>query len=541
MLSLRGSLGRLALVVGVSLALLASSCSTKTESPRGSAGPAQRGGTLTVGLDAETDGWNPTASQWAAAAYEVAQTIFDPLMAYGADGKPHPDLARSVTPSADFSVWTIQLRPGIKFHDGEALDAAAVKLQLDMDKASFLVGQSLRFVKSIEATGDLTVRVTMTQPWVGFPAVLAGQAGFIAAPKQLKASGAAATDKPIGTGPYVFKEWTRDDHLTVTRNPHYWRKDVGYPNTVTFKVIPDDQSRLASVQSGQVDLMYTIVASVVAQARGDHSLQMHEGDSQGLTMVMLNHAVAPLDDGRIRRALMYATNQQQLIDTIGQGQGKLGTEPYLPSSPWYVPSGYPTKPDPGRAKALVAAYRKDHGISGPVKFTLGCTPTPTNTQAMKLVKYQWGKVGIDVKLNFTEQATYINNAITGKYQANCWAQLGATDPDADSVWWSSSNAKPVGQVALNFMRMKDPRVDKALDQARRTDDTATRKQLYGKVWKYFVDDLPYVYLPHPHFAVIWSAHVHGVGEGKLPDGSKPLLYQGEVPTVTPLGSVWVSS
>ena len=278
---------------------------------------------------------------------------------------------------------------------------------------------------------------------------------MVAAPAQLNADGAAKTDKPIGTGQYIFKEWVRDDHLTVTKNPNYWRKDVAFPDTITFRPIPDDQTRLASVQSGQLDLTFTQVASQILSARRDSSLQLGEYDADTPTMMMMNMAVAPIDDVRVRQALALATDQQELNKTVGRGLSKVATEPYLPNSPWYVDSGYPETTNVSKAKGLIDAYKKDKGITGDIKFTVGCTPTPTNTQSMELIKNQWAKIGVSVDLKYTEQATYINNALNGDYTVNCWNQLGQTDPDQDTVWWDSSNANPVGSLALNFMRMKD--------------------------------------------------------------------------------------
>ncbi|MDQ6696559.1 MAG: ABC transporter substrate-binding protein [Actinomycetota bacterium] len=535
---------RMALLV-VAVALVAG-CSTKTDNgskgttPAKDEGPPQSGGTFNIGLDAETDGWNPTASQWAGAAYSVGQTVFDPLVAFGADNKTHPVLAKSVTPNAANTVWTIKLRPGITFHDGEPLNAKAVKLQLDKDKASFLVGQAFRPMKSVDVVDNLTVKVNMSQPWVAFTSALAGQAGFVAAPKQLNASGAGATDHPIGTGPYVFKEWVRDDHLTVTKNPKYWRKGVTFPAQITFRVIPDDQTRLASLQSGQLDLMSTIVASTILQARRDSSLHTQEADTDPTTMIMFNTAVAPFSDLRLRQAVSYAIDQKQLIQTVGRGLGKQSHGPYLPGSPWYGPNGYPTKPDLTKAKSLVAAYKRDKGVSGDVKFTLGCTPTPSNTQAMELIKTQLSKAGINANLKYTEQATYINNALQGNFQANCWVQLGASDPDGDSIWWNSTNANPVGSVALNFMRLKDPKIDAALQEGRTNPDVAKRKAAYDDVWKRFAADVPYAWLAHARISVMWSARTHGIGDAKLPDGTKPLLFRGAIPTVIPLSSIWLS-
>ena len=513
--------------------------STAAQSALNSAGPPQPGGTITIALGAETDGWNPTSSQWAGQAYQVAQTIFDPLVAYGDDLKPHPYLAESITANADNTVWTIKLRSGISFHDGEPLNSDAVKLQLDKDKASFLVGQALRPIQSIDKVDDLTVQVTMSQPWAAFPAAIAGQAGFIAAPAQLNATGSDATDKPIGTGPYEFKEWVRDDHLTVTKAAKYWREGIAYADSFVFKVITDDQSQLSSLQTGQVDEMTTGVANVYVQAQHDSSLQRVEYDTDPTTMIMLNTSAPPLDDIRVRQALSLATDREQVKQIVGRGNGVAADGPYLSTSPWYSPSGYPDKPDVTKATSLVNAYKQDKGITGSLKFTLGCTPTPNNQQTMDLIKQQWAAAGIDVDVSYTEQATYINSALSGNYQANCWLQLGATDPDSDSIWWRSENANPNGQLALNFMRLKDPEIDAALDAGRRDADLQQRKDDYAKVWQRFTADLPYIWLLHPHAANLFSSRVHGLGSVALPDGTKPLLFKGAVPSVIPTGGLWV--
>ena len=533
----------------LALALGVAACSTDTSNggsggsgDGAQAGGPTKGGTLTIGLDAETDGWNPTSSQWSGAAYYVAQTVFDPLVAFGADRKPHPVLAESIEPNDDYTTWTITLRPNITFHDGSALDAAAVKGQLDADVASFLVGQAFKSVKDVVVVDDLTVEVNMNESWVAFPAVLAAQGGYIAAPKQLNATGSASTDKPIGTGPYVFKEWVRDDHLTLTRNPNYWGKNVAYPETITFRPIPDDQTRLQSIQSGDLDLTYTAVASQILAARRDRSLALGEYDADSLQMLMMNMAKAPVDDLRVREAIVYAVDQQELITIVGRDLSQKATSPYAKGSPWYAESGYPTEPDLAKARGLIADYKKDKGISGDLSFDVGCTPTPSNKQAMTIVKTQLAKVGIAIDVKYTEQATYINNALNGDYVVNCWAQLGASDPDGDSVWWKSVNANPPGQLALNFMRMKDPEVDAALQVGHSNPDPKARQQAYATVWKRFAAVYPYAYFSHPHGAVIWSKdRVGGVGDAKLPDGGKPLLYGGALPNVVPLSSVFVIS
>ena len=523
---------------GVACSGGASTASRRTAADNGK---PHDGGTFTVGLDAETDGWNPTGSQWSGASYYVGQSIFDPLVARGADGKIHPYLAESVTPDAAYTHWTIKLRPGIRFHDGEPLNADALVLQFQKIKQSLLVGQAFGPLDKAVKVNDLTVRVDMKEPWVAFPVALVGEGGFIAAPKQLNASPADAASKPIGTGPYKFEAWQRDGQLTATKNPDYWRKGYPHPDKIVFRVIPDPQTRGAALESGQVDLTYTIDINLILQYRGDHSVTSVEQHPDQPVFIMLNTAAAPLDDVRVRQALAYGTDEKQLIDTIARGVGEIATEPYKKTSPWYVPSGYPTKPNLAKARSLIGRYKADKRITGDVKLTLGCTPVGTNTQSVDLLKQQWKKIGVDVTPRFTEQATYINDAINGNYQANCWTQFGLPDPDLDATWWLSTNAHPIGQLSLNISRIKDPQIDAALKTGRSQADAATRKAAYGKVWRRFAELVPYVWTRRGVSAVLYNSKVHGLANSTFPDGTRfpPIKNLGGV-LPPAIGAVWVT-
>ncbi len=496
----------------------------------------REGGTLTIGLDAETDGWNPVASQWSAQGYAIGGAIFDPLVTGGTDNKPHPYLAQSVTPDKTYAHWTIKLRPNIKFHDGEPLNADAVLLQFSKIKQSFLVGQLFGPMVDTTKVDDLTVRVNMNAPWVAFPEALASQAGYIAAPKQLRASADEAAKHPIGTGPFVFSEWQRDDHFTGVKNPNYWQRGVPHPDKVVFRIIPDPQTRIASLQSGQLDFTYTGDPGQIKQFRDDHSFTLVEqhGDTPG--MIMLNTTTAPLDDVRVRQALAFATDAKQLLQTIGRGIGSVAEEPYRESSPWYVPSGYPTSPDVAHARQLIDEYKRAKGITGNLKITLGCVPVGTNQQLVDLVKAQWSRVGVDVNEKMTEQATYINDAINGNYQANCWIQFGLPDPDLDSTWWTSANAHPVGQLSLNMARNKDAQIDTALKEGRTNPDADARKAAYGRVWKRFAELVPYIWTYRGELGLLWGKRFH-LAKSPQPDGAE--FVPPNISGTVPIAQVWV--
>lgn len=512
--------------------------STSTANVTSSA-PPKSGGTLTVGVNAETNGWDPTNSQWAGQGYQVASTILEPLTQFGPDGKPHPYLAQSVTPNSDFTQWTIKLRQGIKFQNGQPFNADAVVLQLQEDKKSALVGQSITAVQSIQKVDDSTVLVKMNRPWAEFPAMIATQMGFMAAPAQLEATGSARTDHPIGTGPYTFSDWQRGSQLTVTKNKDYWQKGVAFPDQITFKVITDPQTMLNSLQSGQIDVdWFDGTATNIQQARSNANLGVAFRDLDVPTMVMLNMGKGVTSNLLVRQALAYATNADEINQRVDQGLSKPADGPYLPTSIWYSPSGY-AKPDPAKAEKLLAEYKTQNHITGKVPITLGCVSSTTNDQSMALLKAQWEQVGFKVNRKTLDQATYINQALMGDYEANCWTYLGSQHPDIDAIWMLSRNANPAGQLALNFPRLKDPAVDAAYLKAETTGDQAEQKAQYAIVWKQLAQQLPYLWTGHGFGATIFSKKVHWLSSSKLPDGT-PAYTLANVPIAqAPLQQAWV--
>jgi ABC-type transport system substrate-binding protein len=492
-------------------------------------GTPKPGGKLVVALDAETDGFDPSQNRWAVAGYYVANAVFDPLTKQDADGNWHPYLAESLTPNNDFTEWTIKLRPGIKFHNGEPLNADAVVLHFDRLKKSFLTGQAFTPMQRWEKVDDLTVKVSMSTPWSTFPYYLSRQGGFIPAPAQYNAPDAERTGKPIGTGPYMFKEWVRDDHLTVVKNPNYWRRGLPYLDEITFRPIPDQQVRLAAVQSGDVQVMMTSDDQSIIAARKDKSLRIREEKTDEPAFFMINTAKEPLSDLRLRKALALATDRAQLNDLVGGGIRELAESPWSKGSKWYSPSGWPAKPDYDAARKLVEEYKAEKGITGPVKITYEDVPSPTARQVAELIKTMWEKAGFSVQQKSVEQTEHINNALLGNYDIVTWRQFGSADPDYDYIWWHSSTAKPIGELALNFARNKDPQIDAALDAARRTTDEAERKRQYAIVAKRLAEDVPYLWQSFTIWGIVSRPAVKGLYSGTMPDGAPlPPIHAGEV-------------
>jgi ABC-type transport system substrate-binding protein len=500
---------------------------------------AQPGGELVYGLEAESDGWNPSNSKWAPSGLMVARAVFDTITAYDENLVAQPFLAEQLTPNADYTSWTITLRPGIRLHNGRAVDAEVVKQNFEYLKSSTLTTSAFEPVDSFEVTGPLDLVVRMVRPWVNYPNSLATQIGVVSDPEWLTSG---AKDGPIGTGPFVFQRWVPDNELVVTKNPDYWQVDaqgvrMPYLDEVTFRPLPDGDSRAATLQAGGIDVMMTSNGNQIVEFKklaDDGEVQLFN-DVSGETaedFIQLNTMAPPFDDPDARRALALATDTKSYVDTQTGGLNRQAKGPFAPTSPWYVATDYPDF-DLEAAKDLVEQVKADNGGAFTFRI-LGGSDAASNT-GLQLLQSQWREAGIDAQITPTDQAKLITDVALGNYQATSWRQFDAPHPLGDSIWWHPNTAEPIGQIALNFARNDDPRIGDALDRARETTDKAKEKELYGDVQRYLAEDIPYVWLSHTQISVVASPEIVNVVNYTLPTGQKGIEIQGGS---HPLYQVW---
>jgi peptide/nickel transport system substrate-binding protein len=506
-------------------------------------GEPQRGGTIVYGLEAETDGFNPTGNRWAVSGHMVAQAVFDSLTALDVNAEPQPYLAESVEPNDDYTVWTITLRSGVTFHDGSPVNADAVKATLEGHKASALTGSAVTPIQSIAVTDELTAEITMDQPWAAFPAALTSQVGYVVAPVMLDdATKDAASRAPVGSGPFKYKEWVPNSRWVGERNENYWQEGLPYLDGVEFRPITQVRSRFNSLQTGEIQMMHTTDPAVISELRtaGEAGqLQLVEDRGEGEeSFVLLNLQNAPLDDVRIRQALAYATDTETYNEVINNGVSVVANNLFNPSSPWRVDTEYPTF-NLERATELVEEYKADTGATE-VRFRLSTTPTPETQRSVQLLQQQWAEAGITVDITTVDQSAFITTAIVSDFDANLWRQYGAPDPDVDLVWWTSGANN--GNI-LNFPNMFDPQIDDALQRGRRSADPDERKQAYADFQKRFNEIIPVIWLNHTLWAVAADNSVRGIGNGVLPDGQEayPLGGVGTFGGVHRLTQTWLAN
>ncbi|MGO8870544.1 MAG: ABC transporter substrate-binding protein [Acidimicrobiales bacterium] len=528
-------------VVGTSGGLLAacssgssSSSSSTASHPDGvsSASPKQ-GGQLVFGVDAEEKGFSPTQGTFDEVGILYARTVFDPLMILSAGGTPQPYLAQSVTPNADYTVWTITMRPNLVFHNGSPCDAAAVAANFAAHKASALTGPSITTIDTVTVTSPLVVTITMKSPWVPFDFYLTGGIGgqfaFIAEPNWLNSS---SQTNPVGTGPFVFQEWVPNDHFTATKNPHYWRTGLPYLDSITYKPIPDPDQLLSSLTSGSVDIMHTDTPNAILSLRGNTSLGYIDDSTNvagepDMGCLLLNLSKAPFNNLKVRQATAYAISSAQYVKVIDEGVNSTSNGPFTSTSPYYVvDNGYPVY-NASKAKQLVQEVQQETGQ--PVSVAINHVPDASTTRIAEYLQQQLQTVGMTVTLSPIQQADIINTALEGTFEAQVWRQFGAVDPDMNYIFWSPTNADtPV--FSINMARNTDPAMQTALIQGRQSANQSERDAAYQQVSKLMGADIPYIWYDRTVWAIGAQSSVQNFANPTAPSGSKAFALIG--------GAIW---
>lgn len=582
----RGRLGRIGAAVFVSLGLVVAACGggggdgdttapestsaavettaaqgNETTAPPATAGEATTipppttspaevavpGGNLIVAVEGETSSpWRPSEMVCAISCHQVIRTIYDTLMLPNSDNGASPYLAESVTSNDDYTVWTIVGRSGVTFHDGTPFDGAAIVDNLERHRTGILTGKVLQDVTdiSVDPSNPMAAVVTMGRPWATFPLAITGQVGYIASPTWMAAADNDETlkAKPVGTGPFIFVDFKPNETFKAKKNPDYWNQPYPYLDSIEFRPISDGLDRRDALKSGTVDLIQTSNGQTIAEFRESGEFTLTEITNKGETSYSMFHVTKAdepaLQDRRVRCALVLSQDGQGLIDTINAGIPALANGPFSPSQVGYLPeTGYPKVQDMAAAQALIAEYKAEH--PEPITISLAVTQDETNLTIAQFQKQWFEEAGIDeVTLDQFDQGSYIVQALLGNFEVFQWRNHGGVDLDQQYIWWHSSTSLDVGQIALNFGRIKDPNLDALLDENRTTVDPARKKELAEEVNRLFGTECYNMW----GWWTVWSTasktNVKGVSDFELPNGDTTVLGSGIAGTFYP-HTVWI--
>jgi peptide/nickel transport system substrate-binding protein len=372
------------------------------------------GGDIAVGLEAESTGLRPWEDTCSSPCYNILITLFDKLMEQDAEGNYVPYLLESLSSNDDFTVWSGTLRSGVVFHNGDPLTAQSIADMFPIQAAGATGAGSVSAANLVEvnATGELSVEWVLSRGSAAFPAYLSRAALGMVFHPEAAADLEAFNENPIGTGPFVLESRDLDNETVVVRNPNYWFVDrfgtqLPYLDSVAFRPIPDEGTRLDATLSGTTDVAQTLRQGTIRDARaardGGADLFLFEFQGNNVGGGMYNVLVPPFDDVRVRRGLVHLNSQENVIEALGgTGISLPGTQFFSPDSPWWsqkVADAWPQF-DFAKGVELLTEYvndpaRSDGKAAGePIDIELSCPPDPTLIAAQQVVEQVYTESGL---------------------------------------------------------------------------------------------------------------------------------------------------
>jgi peptide/nickel transport system substrate-binding protein len=432
------------------------------------------GGTLRVALEGEPPGLDPTTNPSAIIDRVMYNNLFEGLVKFDRDGRIVPGLARSWDISKDGKVYAFHLERGVKFHNGQPFTAADVKYTLDLagdpEHKTKTHKEYYKDIGKVEAVDEHTVRVALNTVNSMFFYDLA-RGDSVILPKDMQPE---MKTSPVGTGPFKFKEWVKGDHVTLVKNPEYYRQGVPYLDEVIFKFIDTPPARNAALKAGDIDVIgYLASPETAIEFDKDPGLKVFSGVTTGDVIMSTNNSRKPFSDVRVRRAMAYAIDRQAIIDGAMFGYGTpIGTHT-SPINPNYVDLTWMHPYNPEKAKQLLAEAGYPNGFDAVIKLA---PRYDYSKRSGEIIADQFKKVGINLKIELIEWGQWIDRVYR--------------NADYDLTVIGHVEAFDIGIYAnpKYYFRYDSPKFQEIIRRARGSTDLGEQSRLYAVAQYILADD-----------------------------------------------------
>ena len=429
-------------------------------------------------------------------AANAASQLYDSLVWVDDEGNIAPALATEWTVSDDGTEYTFTLRQGVTFHNGEPFNADAVVFTWEVGKdPSNEYFYVFELAESVEKIDDYTVKVTTAAPnplfmrqvatnWMMVPPLYFEEVG----------GGDGFEQAPVGTGPFRFVEMQRGDRIVYEANPDYWQEGKPLVDRLVFRPIPESSTRVAAIQTGEVDLVQRLSAEEAASLEGVANVEIISYPVDRVYYITFNNLTSGVDqptiDPRVRLAMNYAVDREAIVEALFNGQARLATGFVTPANLGYDESLAPYPYDPDLARELLAEAGYPDGFAMEMACPVGAY---TNfEQVCEAVQGYLGEVGIEINLSLMESGQF-------------WDLQAAKElPPLFGDSWSSDIGEAInrltgalGGLDASYSAWSDPVIDDFIDQINVTVDDAARAQLYVDLQQYMVENPPFIYLYEP--------------------------------------------
>lgn len=505
----------------LTLALAVTGCSkTETAAPKDSAKPEAKPAenkkvqdTLIVGRGGDSAALDP-AIVTDGESIKIVHQVFDTLLDFKeGTTEVSPALAESWEQSADGLKYTFKLRKGVKFHDGTDFNADAVvfnwqrwhdpKSPYKFEGDSFSYYQSMfgpedkRIIKEAKAVDANTVEFTLNTPQAPFLQNIAMPSFSIASPKAIQEKKEKFKSEPVGTGAFVFKEWKRNDSITLEKNPNYWQQGFPKLNKLIVRSIPDNSARYNALANGELDLIEGVNPDDLKKLEANKDLQKIIRPSFNVGYLGFNTSKKPFDNVKVRQALNHAVNKKAIISAFYAGLAEPAVNTMPPSILGYNKDVKDYEYNLDKAKQLLAEAGYPNGI--PEEITFYAMPVarpymPDGKKVAEALQAEFAKIGVKTKIESPDWATYLADAKKGEKTQLYMLGWTGDNGDPDNFLYALLDKDSIG--SNNYSRYVNEELHKLLIAGQTEVDKNKRADLYKKAQEIIKQDAPWVPLVH---------------------------------------------
>ncbi len=453
------------------------------------------GGKLVYAIPGNPDTLDPQMTS-GTLTFQCVKSVYDTLVEADQRGNIIPALAESWDLSQDELTLSLHLRQGVKFHNGDTLTAADVKASFERllsDESRSPHKTKFELINAIEIPDHTTVRLILSRPYAPLLRNLAGGAASIL-PRRAIQEGHEFSTHPIGTGPFVFKEWIRDDRISYTKFSDYWQNGRPYLDELEMKVVVEPTTQLMGLKVGEFDSIHVVESHTVPQFDKDPTIKLFIHQTALALVLAMNHARPPLETLLVRRAIAHAIDRRALLDIAYNGGRTI--EAFIDaSSPYFLDQPEAYSYDPRQAKALLAESGYADGFD--ITLTLPQNYAP-HVNAGNMVQNMLQQIGIRAKIELVDWPTWIGQVYYGKnYDMTIIGHTGHLDPDG----------RLSGEFA--YTNYHNPDMLDAIQQAAAASRPEERTSLYAKIQRMMTEDAMMVFIGTPQGLRGMRSNVYG--------------------------------
>ncbi|WP_281868498.1 glutathione ABC transporter substrate-binding protein [Brevibacillus parabrevis] len=495
-------------LIGLLLAVtMLAACSMATEPPAEKEdlpAKAVEGGTLTIVRMSDAGNLDPHFISTINAASVVHQKVYEGLVRRDANMVIVPQLALSWRQVSDL-VWEFKLRQGVFFHDGTPFDATAVKRTLDrvMDpKIASPRAAMFDKIKQIKIVDPYTVQFILERPFTPLLSILASHEGSMISPKAIEQYGRKLAEHPVGTGPFVFRSWEPGNQIVLDKNQQYWG-DKPKIDHVIFRVVADDQKRIAMVENGEAHVAESIPVQEIDRLSASNRLHVYRSEALGTEFIGFNVAQEPLNDIRVRQAISSAIETGAIIKGVYNNVGTQANSPLGPKVFGYSASVQSYPYDLNKARELLAKAGYPNG------FSIHMLTYDRNDRVMvaQVIRSQLKGIGIDAKMDVVSYADFVTTIEKTRTHQIFVSGWGNATGDADYNQYNLFHT--MGGGAGNSFQYSNQELDKLLEAGRVESDPAKRLAIYAKAQELEMQDALLVPIRNLENLAVISTDIQG--------------------------------